>query len=334
MTRELSRREGPVSDDARTIALNNMKEEMDSVDVDQLKDRQQQLNEEKNNIQNEIVTHENNIEELKKKKKTKTNKNNIKNEQTMIDDKQESLKENEEELNNINKLLGENEKKTKQHHEELKKYYDTFNQHLNKTSKELFTDLEKATKRYGKNSVIIEEAQNKIDGLNKKLAKNDLSGATKEAQKYVDKLKTIELPDNISDKLKKELIDGLNDGLEALKNGKGTDKLKAAFENFNQVLENSDMEIEAIQQHLQILGASDDDLKELSRIWEEAGKGSEEFKAKVEEIKNKIGKELPQQGIKASEALTQMASAAMQVSMALQILAEFGMMKILILVKK
>ena len=318
MIRELSRREGPASEDARTIALNNIKEEMDSVDVDQLKDRRQQLEEERNKKQADIDSTRKKLDNKEfSGKKKRTAVQNLQMDENL-------LKETEEEIDNIDKLLGNNEKKTKKHHEELKKYYDTFNQHLNKTSKELFTDLEKAIKRYGKNSVIIEEAQNKIDGLNKKLAKNDLSGATKEAQKYVDKLKTIELPDNISDTLKKELIDGLNDGLEALKSGKGTDKLKAAFESFNQVLENSDMEIEAIKQHLQILGASDDDLKELSRIWEDAGKGTEEFNAKVDEIINKLGKELPQHGMKASEALTQMASAAMQVSMAFNAITNLG----------
>ena len=319
MTRELVRREGPASEDARTIALNNMKEEMDSVDVDQLKDRQQQLNKEKNKIQDEIDSAKDKLNNKNNPLKGKKKKAAVQS----IKDNEDLLKENEEELNNIDKLLGENEKKTKQHHEELKKYYDTFNQYLNKTSKELFTDLEKVTKRYGKNSVIIEEAQNKIDDLNKKLAKNDLSGATKEAQKYVDKLKTIEFPDNISKDVKEKLIKGLNEGLEGLKEGT-TDKLKAAFENFNQVLTSSDMEIEAIKQHLQILGASDEDLKELSRIWESAGKGAEEFKAKTEEIKNKLGKELPQPGIKASEALTQMASAAMQVSMAFNAITNIG----------
>ena len=325
MTRKLLLQEGPAAEDARTNAINDIKEKVDSVDVDQLKGRRQQLKEEQNKIQDEITKHENNVVNLKNNNNKNKNKNKkkIKNEQTIIENNQENLKETEEELNNINKLLGENEGKTKEKYEELKKYYDTFKTYLNKTSKELFTDLEKAEKKYGKNSVIIEEAQNKIDGLNKKLAKNDLSGATKEAQEYVNKLKTIEFPDNIADDLKDKLIKGLDAGLDQLQTEGKTDKLEKAFEKFNKVLENSDMEIEAIQQHLRILGVSDDDLTELSNIWEKAGRDSEAFKAKLEEIKNKMG-EFPQHGVKISEVLTNIGSVIMQVSMAINSLQNLG----------
>ena len=324
--RDIGRKDPIVGEEARTAAYNakvdaiTQYEKDNNANITQIqadKEKVEQIIAERNQKkqQNSEI-----VERLKSKKENDS-ENFSKKDQEALTQAQNTINANsttkyEQKLEELNKQLDKIPQKVKEHQESLQKYLQAFDKYAEQSGKELLKSLEESYKSYGKNSKIIEESQSKFKGLfnSVKEGKKDLSTAKTEMGNYIEKLKEIDT----------EKAEQLQIALNEIGDDLNFSKVENIITSFDKNLEDADLDIEAITEHLRLLGASDNDLNELSKIWEAAGGNIEEFKAKVQELENKLGEELPQHGMKASEALVQMASAAMQVSMAINTLKNIG----------